>query len=160
MNEIQINLGPYFTFNFKIFGFILIIFSVLVPMYAEVGAIIYLISPLMIAVGLGLITARRKAILNLDAKYFFDYVTMLGIKNGNRTTFDTIDLIFINKIHTSSNFQTRGRSLQIEGVIFKAFMLFSNGEKARLDEDKNKDKLMERILIYNQTINSQIRDNT
>ena len=65
MNEIQINLGPYFTFNFKIFGFILIIFSVLVPMYAEVGAIIYLISPLMIAVGLGLITARRKAILNL-----------------------------------------------------------------------------------------------
>ena len=160
VKQIHIDLGSYFTFNLKIFGYMIIMFSVSIPIRLEVGVAFYLIFPLIILAGLGLITARRKIILNLDYKYFYEYVSILWLKNGSKISFEEVEMIYVNKILTSGSFQSRGRSLAIKGIIYKAFLLFSDDNNIRLDEDKDKDKLMKRIAKYNQIINTKIQDNT
>jgi hypothetical protein len=160
MNEIHVDLGPYFTFNLRVFGILLIISSVSVPLRLDIGLVFYLFIPMIILAGLGLIRARKKAVLNLEEKYFLDYVVILWVKNGDKISFEAIDLIYINEVQNASNFQSRGRSMVIRGIVYKAFLLLSNGQKVRLDEDKNYYKLLNRVAKYNELIKTQIQDNT
>lgn len=77
------------------------------------------------------------------------YVWVLGFHQGSPTSFECIDLIFVNRVLQSTRMSSyTGHPSELKEFLYKAFIRLDTGEKIHLDSDKNEEVLEGRLKKY------------
>lgn len=121
-----------------------------------------LISPVLIVIGIGIISARRGVEFDLDSSTIRAYYQFLFIfKTGKKERLSEVDKIFINSGKVSQKVNTMVTTgITVRSVEYDAYLKFRNGKKFYLVSDNNKEKLMERLFPLEAILQTQIFDNT
>ncbi len=161
MEIIDVKHSHFAPFHFRIFGGILIVFGLLLPVQIGNFLALLIFSGGSIVVGLLLITTRYGIQINPASCSYKEYVNVLGMARGNWHAYGTIEKIFINARKTSQRMTSRGNyRTDIINTEYIAYLKFEDGIKVQLDEDASKPKLLARIERYNQLLNTIVADNT
>lgn len=152
MTTLDIKQEAYFPFNFKVFGGIVILGSVLfISSFGiealPIGKAILLLAGLVF--GLTLLTARYGLTIDIKNKSYTVYVMILGYKSGQPERFRFIDKFYINQVKEKVIATTRtGAKFDASNLVFKAYMRLDNGAKVHLDTDKKESALERRMADY------------
>lgn len=150
MQILDIKQESYFPQNFKIFGFILMIGTLLSFISVSTISILRIIISLSVLVlGGSMVFTRYGLEINPVKKTYTIYTHLLGLKFGKPVSFHFIDKFYINQVTEQALATTRtGAKFDLKKKIYKAFIRLDNGEKIHLDTDKNEKKLKGRLDEY------------
>lgn len=157
--KITIKQEALLPMGFKIFGITLFLvgcglgysqFVMMLSNFEFFGILLIIISILLAAGGLLLVTAHYRLAIDIPNKSYQVYVWLLGYHSGKPEPLPGIEKIYINKIKLKQNFHTRSGKVTTHdyGFIYKAFLLLTDGEKIHLDTDPKLEKLEERVRQY------------
>jgi hypothetical protein len=90
-----------------------------------IGLIILLISLIVF-------TTHYRLTVNFDTKEYHDYVWILGLKNGVKGRFETIEYLFIKKNKVSQTMNLKSLSSTIRKDVYDGYLKFSDKDKIHL----------------------------
>lgn len=120
----------------------------------------YLLLGISIILILICLTTQYRVDVNLNEKWFKEYVWILGMKNGDVVKFSEIDYLFINKGKVS---QTSGSRIQSTTVVkdeYRGFIKFDGNEKIHILTSSNHDELIKEMTGVAQSFQSRLFDNS
>lgn len=107
-------------------------------------------------------TARHYLEFNTDQRVCFKYVWVLGLKLGNKRSYQFIEKLYVNKIQlvSTNKYNTNSLLIEMKHVVYRCYLKFDDGEKIFLDEDGNKERLFERLVVYRDRFKTSLYDTT
>lgn len=119
---------------------------------------ILFIGTFLILMSVVIFTTHYRIAIDLDKKNYHDYLWLLGLKSGERGTFETIDYIFIKKVNVSQTMNSRLSSSTIREESFEAYLRFSESHKVHLLSKKKKYFLVKKLKPLAASLNIKIYD--
>lgn len=141
---ISIFQGKFFPFSFRAIGYVIpivVLIKILTNSITELSLGFYGIA--LFAGGIFLLTDWTLEI-HVREKIIRQNLSFLFFKVGSKYSYNRIERIYINRING----------------LYKSFIKLDDGEKSILDCNVDKDALIERLLVYNKELKTNILDNT
>lgn len=153
---INIKFGPLFPWHFRLLAIVALILSLgLIPENIWAGIFTSLL-------GLLALVAHEGTEINLANKTYREYRSFLFLKTGKLMSCPEIEKIFINKSEESQTIYSAHtmHSSTFEGIVYNAYLKFSNGKKIHLLKTKNKHKLINKLKSLSEIAHIEITDNS
>lgn len=154
VKPVDFRTSSYFSGPFRLAGAILLGFGVLL-----VFVNFYIGFGLLLAGVIALTTHYRLAI-DFTRQTYHDYVWILGIRSGDKGTFESIQYIFINKSKVSRTMASRAQQTTFVSDSYDAYLKFSERDKLHLASDDSKEHLVESMRVIAQQLNCELLDYT
>jgi hypothetical protein len=153
MNKIDFKTSNYFSSRVIMVGVIFAFSGLLLVFVNLVIGLILLLSSVII------FTTQYRLAIDFENKVFHDYVRILGLKNGYKEKFQTIEYIFINS-GNSSQTMSMGRvaSTTIHNKVYNGYLKFSEKNKIHLITKDDKKSLYEALTPIAKKLNVEIID--
>lgn len=140
MKIIDCRLSRYFSNQWLFFGLLLLVTGViLIFKLLIVGAIIVLMISVLI------FTTHYHLSIDFNQKSYYDYVWLLGLKFGEKGTFESVEYIFIKKSKVSQTMNSRGSSTTIRKEEYDGYLKFSEENKIHLLTSDSKKQLLKKL---------------
>lgn len=152
MRIIDLKTAAYFSGMIMIAGAALILMSVIV-FFVKMWLALFLF-----VCGIVIFTTHYRLRIDLDKKVFFDYVWLLGMKNGEHGTFDHIEYIFIKKSNVSQTMNHRAGSNVLRKEVYDGYLKFSDVNKIHLASRDSKKDLVKQLQPLAMQLNVRVID--
>lgn len=152
MRIIDLKTAAYFSGMIMIAGAALILMSVIV-FFVKMWLALFLF-----VCGMVIFTTHYRLRIDLDKKVFFDYVWLLGMKNGEHGTFDHIEYIFIKKSNVSQTMNHRAGSNVLRKEVYDGYLKFSDVNKIHLASRDSKKDLVKQLQPLAMQLNVRVID--
>ena len=156
-HQLDIRFGFLFPWTFRFIGGILILAAIL--SVSEIGWLVILI----LTPGLFLISAVEGFEIDTQKKIYREYNSFLFlIRTGKYHSYQSIEKLFVNRSQETQRIYSAhtNQSSTFKNDVFNAYLKFSSGEKILLLKGKKKGKLMTQLNGINQSLQTQLIDNT
>lgn len=98
-------------------------------------------------------TTHYRLRIDLDKKTYHDYLWILGFRNGERGTFESVDYLFVRKSKISQKMQLRAASSTMHKEVFDGYLKLSGHHKIHLITNDDKEStvkfLKEKAALLN-----------
>lgn len=140
----------YFPFNFKIFGLILMLGTVLSFTIGGISIVKLILLAIFTLLTRIMFTTRYGLLVDVEKSAYMVYTLFLGHKKGKIIKINSIEKLFINEVTSTKSVvrYTTGVPRKFKNQEYKAFMKLDNGIKIHLDTDRSREKLQERVDQY------------
>jgi hypothetical protein len=126
MKTIDIKTSPYFSGQVVFFGIVLV----------GIGLGFLIIKPvlsgILLFISLIIFTTHYRLRVDLEAKTYFDYLWILGFRNGDTGKFEHLEYIFVKKSKVTQTMSLRVASTTIDKEIYDGYLKFSDQHKIHL----------------------------
>jgi len=154
MKVIDIRTSLYFPGSILFIGVLLLVGSgALFIIKGLVGTIPLLFSAIIF-------TTHYRLRIDLDSKEYFEYLWILGFKNGEKGKFENIEYLFIKKKKVSQKMNSRASSTIIRSEVYDGYLKFSEENKIHVSTQSTKEKLMNQLSPIASVLNVKIVDYT
>lgn len=109
-------------------------------------------------IGVIVLTTHYRLRIDFDKKQYHDYVWFLGLKSGEKGTFDKIEYFFIKKNKVSQNLNVRVASSTIRKDVYDGYLKFSDYETIHITTQDHKQKLVHQLKAIAAKLNVRIMD--
>ena len=114
--------------------------------------------PLLISVAI--FTTHYRIRIDFESKEYFDYLWILGFKNGEKGKFKNIEYLFIKNNKVSQKMNSRASSTTIRTEVYDGYLKFSEEDKIHLITKSNKERLVKELTRIASMLNTRIVDYT
>jgi hypothetical protein len=152
MRIIDLKTSAYFSGMIMIAGAALVLMAVIVFFVKLWLALFLFVS------GIVIFTTHYRLRVDLDKRVFFDYVWILGMKSGERGTFDHIEYIFIKKSNVTQTMNHRAGSNVLRKEVYDSYLKFSDANKIHLASRDSKRDLVKQLQSLAMQLNVRIID--
>jgi hypothetical protein len=142
----------YFKGKSFLFGVILVFISFLLLLTNLLAGLIGFIISVVI------FTTHYRLKIDTQNKTVYDYVWILGMKNGQTEKFNNIEYIFINKNLSTQTLYTRVQSHAVTDEVYDAYLKFSENHKIHLLKSHSKAQLINSIGKIAKQLNIKVID--
>ncbi|HEY9049244.1 MAG TPA: hypothetical protein VIN08_25255 [Ohtaekwangia sp.] len=139
MKSIDFKTSAYFSGTVVILGVGVLISGLLVMMANVV------IGTILAVVSLLIFTTHYRLGIDFDKKEYHDYTWILGLKSGDKGSFERIEYIFIKKNKVSQTLNRYTGSSTIRSDVYDGFLKFSEEDKIHLMTRNSKEKLIAKL---------------
>jgi hypothetical protein len=154
IKPVDIKTGSYFSTPMMIGGGVVAAAGVaIVTVNVYVGLVALIAGVLML-------TTHYRVSIDYSTRSYHDYVWVLGLKSGDKGTFESVQYIFVNTSKVSQTMHGRVASTTIVQDEFNAYLKFSEKHKIHLGSDGNKANLMNRMGHIAATLKCDLLDYT
>ncbi len=148
--------------DFKIKNYLPLFFIVL-GVGLMVGGLYSILERTVLAIGLffiGLIltTTQDRLEINLDEKYYREYIWTLGLKWGEKIKFNQIQYFYLTKSKRSQVFGQTYKNHYATGTHFNGYIKFSDKEKILIADGSSKDWVLKRLKKINSKLELEVKD--
>jgi hypothetical protein len=155
MNKIDFKTSNYFSSRIIIVGIIFSFCGLLLLSVNLVIGLVLLLSSVII------FTTQYRLAIDFENKIFHDYVLILGLKNGYKEKFETIEYVFIKSGNSSQTMSMGGvASTTIHSKVYNGYLKFSANNKIHLTTKDDKKSLYEVLTPIANKLNVKIVDYT
>lgn len=154
MRIIDLKTSAYFS------GMIMIAAAALVLMSVIIFFVKLWLGVFLFVCAVVIFTTHYRLRVDLDKKVFFDYVWILGMKNGEHGTFDKIEYIFIKKSNVTQTMNHRAGSTVLRKEVYDGYLKFSDINKIHLASRDNKKDLVKQLQPLAMQLNVRVIDHT
>ena len=152
MPIIDFRISGFFSGRIIFLGVLLLFIGLLVVLKSIiVGMIILLVSA-------AIFSTHYRLKIDYSKKEFFDYVWVLGFKNGDHGKFEKIEYLFIKKSRVSQKMNHIVGSATIQKEVYDGYLKFSDQEKIHLITQDNKKNLIEKLKAMSTKLKVRIVD--
>lgn len=152
MPVIDFRISGFFSGRIIFLGILLLFVGLLLVLKSIiVGMIIFIISA-------AIFSTHYRLKIDYDKNEFFDYVWVLGFKNGDHGKFEKIEYLFIKKGRVSQKMNHIIGSATIQKEIYDGYLKFSDQEKIHLITQDNKKNLIEKLRAISTLLKVRIMD--
>ncbi len=152
MPVIDFRISRFFSGRIIFLGVVLLFVGMLVVLKSIIlGVIIFLVSALIFS-------THYRLKIDYNKKEFFDYVWVLGFKNGDRGKFEKIEYLFIKKSRVSQKMNHLVGSATIQKEIYDGYLKISDQEKIHLITKDNKKNLIEKLSVISTRLKVSLVD--
>ncbi|MFM8912708.1 MAG: hypothetical protein ACKOE6_07325 [Flammeovirgaceae bacterium] len=152
MKPIDFKTSAYFPGIFIFLGVILVFIGLLVLGTTIIGGLAVLL------VSFTIFTTHYRLTVDLDSKSYYDYLWILGIKTGERGTFENIEYVFIKKSRESQTMNSRASTTTIQKEVFDGYLKFSENAKIHLLTKDRKEDLMVEMKVVASKLGTKVVD--
>jgi len=152
MRIIDIRIGQYFSGMVLFFGGVLAFAGLMIIFNYPITGLV------LILAGVVIFTTHNRLQVDLDKKTYHDYVWILGLKNGDKGTFDRIEYLFIKRSKVSQTMNSLVSSATIHKYVFDAYLKFSEKKKIYLMTKESKETLTRKLKPIAAALNVDIVD--
>lgn len=152
MNVIDFKTSPFFSGKIIFIGILLVVLGLFVVLKSILAGLIILFVSVLI------FTTHYRLRIDLAKKMYFDYVWILGLKNGDNGKFEKIEYLFIKKSNVSQKMNHIVVSTTIQKEIYDGYLKFSDLEKIHLITQDSKNALIEKLRVISDKLNVRIID--
>lgn len=124
---VDFKLSAYFSLPFLLLGVAMSFFGLMALIEGY-----WWVTVLLGLVGLLIITTHYRVTINFGNKTFHDYVWLLGMKLGERGSFDAVEYVFLKREKVSETMHGRVASTTIKKEVYDGYLKFSNGNTLHL----------------------------
>ncbi|MCU4177816.1 hypothetical protein [Carboxylicivirga sp. N1Y90] len=128
-NQLKLKLGGL-PVPFVLFGYALIITGLLASIE------FWYIQILLIIVGLFLVTARDRMIIDYSSKSLYKYSTYLFMKKGETFDISEVDYISMVRVNVSQRMYHQSISTTLDNVMLTTNLIFPNNKRMKLFRKK------------------------
>ncbi len=155
-HRVDIRFGFLFPWTFRFIGAILILAAAITVTKIGWFTILVLIP------GLFLISGGEGFEIDTQRKIYREYCSFIFMKTGKYQPYQSIEKLFVNRSQESQRIYSAhtSQSSTFTNEVFNAYLKFSSGEKILLRKGKKKVKLMAQLNLINQSLQTQVIDNT
>jgi len=160
MGEFEIVRKDMAPLQLKFLGVLIVLatnYKILTWTFFDVNPLVFVFGNLF---AIGIFTAKDILLIDFDRNQIGEGFKILGFRHTDRTTFSSIEKIFINKVKTGETFRQLTRTMTIHHDNYKAFLKTSEGNKYWISVNSNKDKLISKLKMINTNLNTEIYDYT
>ena len=115
---------------------------------------------LLWVVSLLVFTTHYRLQLDLVTKTYHDYLWVLGMKIGEKGSFDAVEYVFIKKAKVSQTVHARVASTTIEKEVCDAYLKFSNGNTLHLFTKDSREAVLHKLKKIAEQLKTEIIDYT
>lgn len=152
MSVVDFKTSGYFSWTIIFLGFVLAFVGFLFIIENPVVGVIQLLISLII------FTTHYRLKIDFDNKVFHDYLWILGLKNGDKVKFETIEYLFIKKSKVSQTMSVRVASTTIRKEVYDGYLKFSEQEKIHLITKDSKKDLVKKLREISTSLKVKIID--
>jgi len=152
MKVIDIRTSLYFPGSILFIGVLLLVIAAVLLFDKGLVGIIPLIFSVII------FTTHYRLRIDLDSKEYFEYLWILGFKNGEKGKFENIEYLFIKKAKVSQKMNSRASSTTIRSEVFDGYLKFSEENKIHISTQSTKEKLMNQLTPIASVLRVKIID--
>lgn len=152
MREIDFKTLPYFSGTMTFLG-VLLLFSGLWMMSVSI-----LVALALVLLSVIIFTTHYRVSIDLEHKTFCDYLWILGFRRGERGRFDNLEYLFIKKNKVSQTMRLKVASTTIRKEVYDGYLKFSDTNKIHLLTMDDKAKLINRLKVIAQQLDSRVID--
>jgi hypothetical protein len=139
--------STYFPWHVKLVGSALVIIAgSMLTMGMWIGGTLILLVSVII------LTTHYRVRVDFDNKTYRDYLWILGMKSGDKKSFETIEYIFLKESRESQTMGLRAANTTIHTSVYDAYLKFSEAKKIHLITKNRKEDLIKiiRPIAHNQ----------
>ena len=103
-------------------------------------------------------TTHYRLKINFNNHEFHDYLWIMGLKNGEKGKFQSIEYIFIKKSKVSQKMNSRASTTTIRREVYDGYLKFSEKDKIHLMTEDNKDTLIKKLNLISAKLQTKIID--
>jgi hypothetical protein len=154
MKSISVNTGEYFPWHVKLVaGFIALAGITQVQSNLILGSV-------LILGGIIIFTTRYYFQIDMQNKRYRDGVSVMGLKLGDKKSFDAIEYLFIKSNKVSRTYNSRVTTKTIAGIEFDGYIKFSEDEKIHLFRNKERQIVLDKLLHLSRLTETSVMDYT
>jgi len=128
-NKIHVHLGYYFPVTMMIMGGVAVLGGTFLLLSSPIYGVL-----LMIA-GSIVLTARYRLEINLTQQTFHDYLWIAGFRKGEKSNFQNIEFLFVNKRNYRQQINSRVSTMTKYGVEYNGHIRFDTDDVHLLSSD-------------------------
>ena len=153
MKAYDFKTSNYFPWHIMLVGDGLVIAGLFALLSAIVigGLILLMISILTL-------TTHYRCGVDFDKKEYQDYLWVLGMKNGEKKKFDTIEYLFIKKSNVRQTMGLRAATTTIQKSVYDGYLKFSETEKMHILTKDSKENLVSKLRPISTNLKIAILD--
>jgi len=152
---IDIKSGPLVPWHFRFVGLLVLVVGIALLLSKLLLAFI------LIVIGLFFVSAYEGTEIDEAKKVYREYTSFFFLmKTGKTEGYESIERLFITRGKESQQMYTAHttHSSTFENVVYNGYVKFSNGEKIHLLSEKNKDKLIKKLIPLKEALSIDIVD--
>jgi hypothetical protein len=153
MKAYDFKTSNYFPWHIKLVGGGLAI----VGLYALLSAV-FIGGIIVLSISVLVLTTHYRCRVDFDKKEYHDYLWILGMKNGEKKKFDTIEYIFIKKSNVSQKMGLRAATTTIQKSVYDGYLKFSDTEKMHIVTKDSKENLISKLRHISTNLKVDILD--
>ncbi len=109
-------------------------------------------------VGLILVTTQYRLEINLDKKYYREYVWILGLRSGQKIKFNQIQYLYLTRSKKTQVYGQTYKNHYVTGTHFNGYIKFSDEEKILIGDSSSKDWVLKRLQKVGSKLGLEIKD--
>ncbi|SKC87252.1 hypothetical protein [Ohtaekwangia koreensis] len=142
----------YFPWTIVFLGVCLLLASMFVIFESLIAGLALLFISFLI------FTTHYRLSIDFEAKVFFDYIWILGMKSGSKQTFETIEYLFIKKNKTVQRMNHVVGYSEVRKEKYDGYIKFSETQKIHLLAKDSKEVLLTKLRPISKQLNLKIID--
>ncbi len=116
-----------------------------------VGLILFFVSTIIF-------TTHYRLRIDFDTHLYQDYLWILGLKNGNKRKFQTIEYLFIQKNKVGQTMNHMVASTTIRKEVYDGYLKFSDQDKIHVTTKDRKKDLIDKLRVISAELKIKIID--
>lgn len=155
MSSIDFRTAAYFSLPFHLVAAAFDLFGLIALLEG-----VWWLAVLLWVVSLLVFTTHYRLQLDLSTKTYHDYLWVLGMKIGEKGSFDGVEYVFIKKAKVSQTVHARVASTTIEKEVCDAYLKFSNGTTLHLFTKDSREAVLQKLKKIAEQLKTEIIDYT
>lgn len=154
MNKVDFKTSAYFPPTMTFVGGFVGIIGITLTTTNPVSGVV------LLSIGVIALTTHYRLMVNFDKKVYHDYLWILGVRIGEKGTFDKIEYLFIKKSKVSQTMNVRVASSTVRKEVYDGFLKFAENNKLHLVTNDSKKKVVDKLRKISVALKVKIIDYT
>jgi hypothetical protein len=155
MPTADFKLTPYFSWPFLIVGVAMSFFGLMALIEG-----LWWVALLLELVSLLIMTTHYRVAINFAENTFHDYVWVLGMKVGEKGSFDAVEYVFVKRAKVSQTVHARVASTTIQKEVYDGYLKFSNGNTIHLLTKDSQKAVLHKLRMVAVKLHTTVVDYT
>lgn len=143
----------YFPPNIKLLGGLFFVVGLLALVLAK-----FLAGTIFLLLGILIFTTKYGIAIDIQAKSYHDFLSIVGYKNGKKHPFQSIEYLYITSGKKTTTMQLRANATTITKLEFNGYIKFSEDEKVHLSSSEKKEKVENFLNQMSSDLKVEVRD--
>lgn len=117
-----------------------------------------LASALLFGFSLLVLTTHYRLRIDLDGKTYHDYLWILGLRNGEKGSFESLECLLYRKSRVSQKMQLRGASSTIHKDVYEGYLVLSDSRKIYLQTTDSRESMVKFLQSKAALLNLRVVD--
>lgn len=150
--KINVRTSNYFSGTIMLLGGVLVVAGMLALTINIFAGVIILMS------GLIIFTTHYRMEIDDQKKEYYDYLWILGIKNGERGKYEKIEYMFIKKSLVSQTMNMRVASSTIRKAVYDGYLKLSEQNKIHIASNDSREGIMKVLRMISEPLGLEVVD--